>query len=257
MRGPVRAILFDVYGTLFISGSGGIGTAVFPASTINRIGDLLASHGFPHSPESLVNALFDTIRAEHARKREDGIDFPEVEIDRIWTKILEIRNIEEVRRFALAFELIVNPIHPMPHLDLLLSSCAQAGLAMGIISNAQFYTPLLFDHFRGAFPEQLGFDPGLIIYSYRCGHAKPSPMLFSAAAERLGELRIETGSALFVGNDMRNDILAAREAGFQTALFAGDQRSLRLRTDDPRCCGLNPDLRVTDLHQLVEMMNIS
>ena len=40
--------------------------------------------------------------------------------------------------------------------------------------------------------------------------------------------------------------------GFQTALFAGDGRSLRLRTDDSRCADLKPDLVLTDLEQLIQ-----
>ena len=39
---------------------------------------------------------------------------------------------------------------------------------------------------------------------------------------------------LFVGNDMLNDVAAAAAVGLRTALFAGDQRSLRLREKDPR-----------------------
>jgi putative hydrolase of the HAD superfamily len=51
---------------------------------------------------------------------------------------------------------------------------------------------------------------------------------------------------------MLNDIFPAKITGFQTALFAGDKRSLRRRTDDPRCRNLKPDLVVTDLGQLIE-----
>ena len=50
---------------------------------------------------------------------------------------------------------------------------------------------------------------------------------------------------------MRNDILPAACAGFKTALFAGDRRSLRLRASDARCAKLSPDLIVTDLRQLI------
>ena len=41
---------------------------------------------------------------------------------------------------------------------------------------------------------------------------------------------------------------------FKTALFAGDLRSLRLRTENPRCRGLKPDLVVTDLRQLIRLI---
>jgi putative hydrolase of the HAD superfamily len=51
---------------------------------------------------------------------------------------------------------------------------------------------------------------------------------------------------------MLNDIYPARKAGFTTALFAGDKRSLRLRQDDPRCANISADLVITDLYQLLD-----
>ncbi len=164
--------------------------------------------------------------------------------------MLGINETEKVRRFALGFELIVNPVWPMPHLNRLITASRDAGLTIGIISNAQFYTPLLFHYFCGALPENLGFHPELIVYSYVFGRAKPSPMLFDAAAKRLRSRQIFPENTLYIGNDMRNDICAARAVGFQTALFSGDARSLRLRSDDSCCIDLVPDLYITDLNQL-------
>ena len=122
----------------------------------------------------------------------------------------------------------------------------------GIISNAQFYTPFLFKWFLNSEIKELGFDPGLLFYSYQYEVAKPSPALFNMAAEKLYSKGIQPGSVLFVGNDMLNDIYPAHAIGFQTALFAGDRRSLRLRADDSRCADLKPDLVLTDLEQLIQ-----
>ena len=58
----------------------------------------------------------------------------------------------------------------------------------------------------------------------------------------------------FIGNDMRNDIAPARQSGFQTILFAGDARSLRMRSDDTICREIEPDLQVTHLTQLVSQL---
>ena len=74
------------------------------------------------------------------------------------------------------------------------------------------------------------------------------------ADEKLGSKGIQPASVLFVGNDMLNDIYPAHAIGFQTALFAGDRRSLRLRTDDPRCAALRPELVLTDLGQLPQFL---
>ena len=125
---------------------------------------------------------------------------------------------------------------------------------MGIISNAQFYTPWLFRWFLNEDPQGLGFDSDLIFYSYCYETAKPSATLFEMAAGRLADRGIQPNAVLYLGNDMRNDIYPARNAGFQTALFAGDNRSLRLRAEDPRCRDLKPDLVVTDLGQLIQLI---
>ena len=122
---------------------------------------------------------------------------------------------------------------------------------MGIISNAQFYTEYLFHWFLGAGPKSLGFHKDMLFYSYLSGHAKPSSYMFKSASYRLKSMGITEDSVLYIGNDMLNDILPAKEVGFKTALFAGDARSLKLRKDDPRSKNLYPDIIVTDLIQLI------
>jgi putative hydrolase of the HAD superfamily len=123
---------------------------------------------------------------------------------------------------------------------------------LGIISNAQFYTPLLFEAFFGALPEKIGFDPELLMYSFEMGEAKPSSRLFNKAASVLAGRGINARNCLFVGNDMFTDIWGAQSAfsegeGFQTALFAGDGRSLRLREADKRIGNCRPSLVIRHL----------
>jgi putative hydrolase of the HAD superfamily len=121
-----------------------------------------------------------------------------------------------------------------------LETLRKRGFRLGLISNAQFYTPLLFEAFFGASPEQLGFDPELLIYSYELGEAKPSPTLFAPALRRLAGLGQSAEACLYVGNDMLNDIFAAASSGFKTLLFAGDRRSLRLREENKLCENTRP-----------------
>jgi len=255
-RLDIDAILFDVYGTLFISGSGDISLARSSVSPDEKLAALLNKYGIAISGDALRAELFAAIEKAHAHSRDKGIAYPEVQIDSIWQVITGIQDFETVRNFAIEYELLVNPVGPMPHVLELLSACRQAHLAMGIISNAQFFTPLLFDWFMDNLPEKIGFSEDILIYSWRWGCAKPSEILFAAAARRLADRGIDRQRVLYIGNDMRNDILPAREIGFRTALFAGDQRSLRLRRDDPRCAALEPDLVVTDLIQLAELIDI-
>ena len=251
LKEEIKCILFDIYGTLFISASGDIGLADETSPQIEVIHQLLAKYSIPESPQSVLREFYRAIKARHGKLRQKGVQFPEVNIDRIWMQVLSIDDLTVVRRFAVEFEFIVNPTSPMPNLGKMLFACRNRGRLMGIISNAQFYTAYLFKWFLGSDLKDLGFDRELVYYSYRYEIAKPSPVLFQLAAEKLKERGIPPSRVLYIGNDMRNDIYPAKATGFQTALFAGDQRSLRLRADDLRCKHLSADLVITDLDQLI------
>lgn len=249
---PARAVLFDIYGTLLVSHAGDINRVRDNRQTAVRLDALLKAYHFKGSAEDLMARFFRTIAAVRDSRRRQGVAHPEVEIDRIWKQVLEFDDMDTVRRFAIEFEMIVNPCYSMPSLTFVFSRLREKGVKMGIISNAQFFTPLTFQVLLGALPENMGFCRELIFYSYRHGVAKPSRLLFQLAARELERMGHEKETTLYVGNDMLNDILPARAEGFQTALFAGDKRSLRHRGDDPRCTGVKPDLVITDWRQIIE-----
>jgi len=252
IKEKIKCVLFDVYGTLFISGSGDISIARQESQKIDKLKKLLLQYGIDAGAQTILKAFFDCIDDKHKQQRKKGVDFPEVEIDRIWQRVLKNNDLDFIKRFALEFELIVNPVYPMPHLEKMLTAIQQSSIPMGIVSNAQFYTPYLFDWFLKAAPQELGFHPDLLFFSYQLGFAKPSLRMFQLAAEKLKKMNIPAQAVLYVGNDMLNDIYPAQTIGFQTALFAGDARSLRLRKGDPRCQSLAADLVVTDLEQLLD-----
>ncbi|MGD8522742.1 MAG: HAD family hydrolase [Desulfobacterales bacterium] len=249
---PIDGILFDIYGTLFISDSGDIGVAKAKDQKQYQLKELLEKYDLKLTPEKLLQALYARIEKVHGKLRKDGIDFPEVEIDEIWMYILQTDDRHIIQQFAIEFELIFNPVYPMPNLKEILLILKHRRLLMGIISNAQFFTPYLFEWFLGSDLKQLGVHPNLVILSYQLKYAKPSAMLFDLAVQRLSQLGVQAESVLYIGNDMLNDIYPARKAGFTTVLFAGDKRSLRLRQDDHRCANISADLVITDLSQLLD-----
>lgn len=245
------AMLFDVYGTLLISRAGDIGFDRESAEVVSGVRNLLLRCGMTHTPDHLVDALNLSIARTHAIALGQGIDYPEVDIVQVWQQVLGMDDLSRVKEFALEYELIVNPVYPMPGLENLLLAGKKQKMPMGIISNAQFYTIDVLERFLGETLEMSGFDHRLLFFSWREGHAKPSTVMFERAKEALSGLGIPAGSVLVVGNDMRNDILPARTVGFKTAHFAGDRRSLRQRESDDCCRDLSPDLVITDLRQLI------
>ena len=251
---PVRCMLFDIYGTLFISASGDIGIAKGAKKPLQQLQSLLNRFHFDLSPEELLAAYYRSIEAVHHASKSKGIEYPEVDIIRVWNEVLPGASTQQVQDFAVAFENLSNPTYPMPNLAKLLKACRKSSARMGLVSNAQFYTPLLFQWFLGADVEELGFDPDLVFFSYQHGCAKPGQHLFQMAAIQLQRMEIEVSSVLYIGNDMLNDIYPAQRTGFLTALFAGDARSLRLRENDPRCSDIKPNLVVTDLKQLISYL---
>lgn len=252
----IQCMVFDIYGTLFISGVGDIGISKHVSKNLHEIESLLRAFGIEESAQNTLERFYRNIEDTHQEMNQKGIDYPEVRIDRVWMNVLRFSDGETARNFATRFEMCVNPVYPMPHLEELLVKCRHGSLPLGIISNAQFFTPHLFRWFLDSTPETLGFDPELTVFSYRMGRAKPSEMLFLRVAETLSKRNISLESTLYIGNDMLNDIYPAHKTGFKTALFAGDKRSLRLRKDHPLCRNLKPDIVVTDLIQLLEYIHL-
>jgi hypothetical protein len=110
---PIQCILFDIYGTLFISGSGDISVAQKTSPAPRNLQRLLQKFNIRKTPRDLTGELLRAIEEEHRRLRNDGVDYPEIKIDQIWKQILETDDFDSVRRFAIEYELIVNPVFPM------------------------------------------------------------------------------------------------------------------------------------------------
>jgi putative hydrolase of the HAD superfamily len=143
----------------------------------------------------------------------------------------------------------------MPGLPETIARLRERALVLGIVSNAQFYTPLIIEAFLGRPPTALGLDPECSAWSFRLGIAKPSTAIYRPAIDGLQRVHgISPEQVLYIGNDQRNDIWPASRLGLRTALFAGDARSLRLREDDPALTGIEPDRVVTELLQVPELI---
>jgi putative hydrolase of the HAD superfamily len=258
----IRAVAFDIYGTLFLSGAGGLDDSA-PSSEEESLRQALLRAGLipTRADISLIEDFRQKIRHHQEVRRSGGITHPEVEIRAVWRDWLadaaasglirgDISGPDLPERLCLDFECAAHPVWPLPGIAETLGSLREAGMPLGLVSNAQFYTPPLFPALVGHETAFLGFSADLTVYSYLLGEAKPSARLFQILAESLAVRGIPPGGTLYVGNDMRNDIAPAAAVGFRTALYAGDARSLRPRRDDPEMARVIPDLVVTDLRQI-------
>ena len=194
----IRALLFDIYGTLLVSNAGG-------------------THPDPR--------LREAIATEHARS---PYPFPEVDIREIYGSLYPDLSSKEIEVSALEEEKVSNPVRAMPGAAETLRGLAAAGLRLGLVSNAQFYTVPLLEECLGASLEELGIDPELCRFSYLERRAKPDPFLFESLRKILASRGVRADEVVFVGNDVLKDIDPAKACGFRTALFAGDTDSMRL-----------------------------
>jgi putative hydrolase of the HAD superfamily len=258
----IRALLFDIYGTLLISGTGDIGIATRQPEAFGMEGILSESGITARDGDisiSVQQELEKNIEECHQELRQLGVDYPEVEIRTIWRKTLSalksesLLNVESgddfVEMLALRHELALNPVWPMPGFPEIISRLKSAGYRTGIVSNAQFYTPIILEALTGQTLSQIGFENSLCAWSFESARAKPSPEVFKKPLERLAADGISPSEVLYIGNDMLNDVAAASANGCVTALFAGDRRSLRLREGDERA-DTAPDMIITELSQL-------
>ncbi|MFU8847171.1 MAG: HAD family hydrolase [Opitutales bacterium] len=259
----IRAVVFDVYGTLFSSGVGDISLATEENrdAALRRVlleNDILINEAA--STLRFDEVLHQIIHLHQEKRRAGGVEYPEVEIRAVWSDFLdtlvaskhaEIPESIDVETLVIDYETRVNPTQPMPGLSEMLAELRARGIVFSIISNAQFYTPLLFEAFLGKDIAALGFCPKCNVWSYAELEGKPSEQLYRIAAQRLmAHHEISPEQCLYLGNDMRNDIWPAQALGFRTALFAGDKLSLRRREEEAAGKDQHPDLEITELSQI-------
>jgi putative hydrolase of the HAD superfamily len=217
-----RAVLFDVYGTLLVR----VGDAHPRAAQKRRdIESLVRRRHLPTPAAGLEARLQEAIAQEHSTLRARGNEHPEVSIERIWAGLFPELAPRELRSAIVEYELAAHPAWPMPGCRGLLRALAQSGVALGIVSNAQFYTPIFLMALLGASLEELGFVPSLCVYSADVGSAKPGRVIFDLAAQRLRTRALRVEEAVMVGNDHGNDVVPAARSGLMTVHAALDRRS--------------------------------
>ena len=135
---------------------------------------------------------------------------------------------------------------------------ARQGISQGLIADAQPFTMLQLVRSltaQGRVPriDRL-FDPRFVVLSCTEGVRKPSRSLYQAAADRLAEAGISPEEVLHVGSRLSDDLRMAKQVGFRTALFAGDQASLDAPRDALADPAVRPDRLVQHLGQIARVV---
>lgn len=212
--GKIRAVIFDIYGTLLIAPSGGVKPDPFADPVIREI-LRLAGHEPPVSPSGELHAA---VLRHHAAA---GVPYPEIDLRVLWREILSLEPGTDITRLVQEIEAAWHPAKPMPGAEGFIQRLSRSGLSIGLLSNAQCDTLSALGGIADL------FAPELTILSYQHGIAKPSPELFEMMAGRLAGRGISPAETLYIGNDPLHDIVPASAAGFRTALFTGHPDSRR------------------------------
>ena len=257
MLKDVRALVFDVYGTLFDYWKPEFGhDDTRKAAMLEAFSKTIAFFGMePYivamnptdMPEKTLSDFYHGLIAiKHNVIQERGIQFPGVKIEEVWEAIIlmlkrrgyrsnsaiQIEETDLPRCMAYYYNFHALNRGLYPGVANALQALKKEGMLLGIVSNAQFYT---FIDLTLNLREQSGnaiddagelFDRDLMYFSFEYATAKPGQILLRRLFDALYEYHVLPSQVVFVGNDLADDIKPAQEAGMKTALFTGDSASV-------------------------------
>jgi putative hydrolase of the HAD superfamily len=212
------------------------------------------------------------IALNHEKALGKGVAYPEVKIERIWMIIIlmlrrhgydpaapglgEEADVARCMAFFYNFHSLGRALYPGV-VDALVE-LRKNNIRLGIVSNAQFYTPidltlLMRDQSGDRIDDYLElFDTDLVFYSYEYGYSKPNQLLFRKLFDALYELHILPQQTVFIGNDLRIDIEPARDAGMLTAFFSGDRHAAFVHDLEG---AVTPDIAFTAWRELPRLLS--
>jgi putative hydrolase of the HAD superfamily len=192
---PVRAVLFDLWGTL-----------VYNIPRATNFHEVISACGV--SPELLWKTWREYNEASlrgHIRSGEERARLVLQKLERP-PEVIEyatplLAEFERQNRTA--------EVHFYPGVEDMLVKLRQMGLKVGLVSNSNYVTPPVVERL------DLRRKLDLTILSCEVGMAKPQVEIFLMAAQRL---KVETHQCLFVGDGGDREMEGAKLAGCTTAL---------------------------------------
>jgi len=252
----IRAVICDVYGTLVHYWRDGFGDAVQKElMLLEAFKTVVQTFGMETAltkvnpstpPEKTVSDFYNGLIAlQHDQAKGKGVALPEIVIEKIWEVIITILKRhgyepscatgESVRDFsrkvAWTYNFYALGRGLYPGVVDSLSLLKEKNMVLGLLSNAQFYTPIdltlmVRDQSNDTVDDIFElFDDELSFLSYEYLVAKPDQLLFRKLYDALYEFQILPSQTVFIGNDLVTDILPAQQAGMKTAFFTGDSNS--------------------------------
>jgi putative hydrolase of the HAD superfamily len=273
----VRAVIFDVYGTLVNYWRAGFEARrsreallveAF-SGVVDRfgMGETLAAINPSAPPAQTLCDFYNGLLALNRQKSAGGGAATEVRVEEVWAAIAMIlkRNGYKAggagfaRRLAYTYNFLSMGRELYPGAADALKKLKDGNIVLGILSNAQFYTPIdltlmLRDQSAGVINDcNEIFDTDLTFLSCEYGFVKPSEALYRRLFDALYEYQIAPDQTVIAGNDLSEDIAPAAALGMRTALFRGDDATAFGR--DGAAEDVTPDIVFYDWAELPEKIS--
>lgn len=279
----VRAVIFDIYGTLINHWKPVFGDAQTKQQhilqgfekVIERFGlqQALVSMSPQAQPSQTLSDLYHGLIAlDQEKAQRKGVEMPEVRVEQLWGVLLMMfrRHGFEPECVGLGVDQeVAKCMAYFYHFHTLgrgffagvaqaLQGLREKNIKVGLLANAQFYTPMdlsffLRDSSGDVIADYLDiFDRELIYFSYEYGQAKPSTLLYRRLYDALYEYHILPAQTVMVGNDLVMDIESAQQIGMKTALYCGNEQSTFLHDKNGT---VHPDISFSSYEQLPKMVS--
>lgn len=194
--------------------------------------------------ETLYDFYHGLIAMKHEEGKKGGKTFPEIKIDELWNVILSILinngyNLDDHLRgsrkdtamcIAYFYNFFALKRGFFPGVVETLKELKANNIKLGIISNAQFYTPIDLSLFLRDQDDKLVdylelFEQDFVFFSYEYGVAKPTGIFYERLFDALYEHSVLPEQTVFIGNDLLLDVKSAQDVGLKGALFTGKSQS--------------------------------
>lgn len=274
----VRAVTWSIYGTLLAIGGGDF---LFehpkPFIMDMALDKTIQEFNMWNSMTRKAGQPADYLKQIYADVLRDqsmagGSKHPEIHSDKIWHAILK-KLLQKDYKFDAGFYGALNEyaqkIAYFFHASLQGTACYagaadalqtlfQRGIIQGLIADAQCFTTTQLQRGLKQQDGSANLDdlihPEARALSFKLGVRKPSENLFRHVLTVLRERDIAPEQVLHVGSRIANDIVPARRLGMRTALFAGDTTSLQATAEQLKTPASRPDVLLTDLKQILDVV---
>ena len=279
----IRAVTWSVYGTLLRIAEGRLlfdspNSLQMQVTLEKTIQEFNMWHSMSRKPGPPWEQLYSQYKRFLDEQQMAGCkikgEFPEVDSAQIWNRLITRLQKKEYEydvsfygdidefseKVAYFFHANLQGIEASPHALQALQSVSRSQVKQGLLADAQSFTFLQMLRAigkQGILPALGGlFVANCVMLSFQEGVRKPSKSLYRKSLMRFQELGIAPQEILHIGTRLKDDLLAAKQEGMRTALYAADKVSMQATKEEIRDSELRPDRLMTDLLQIREILSI-